>query len=203
MTTLVAIKARSSLRHVTFCRAVWRLTAQNGSAPTHRELCAALGWASPNAVSQIRGEMAKKGLCDVPGEAAAVRARCIRLAGSTMTLTFHDTDEGRALEAAIAAGATYHYDSLTRKQRSRLRQIVRLFREFGRPPTVREICKACRLSLNGTQSFVLAILAEKGFLSYGGRSRSVRLTGASLVLGYSNDEAGRRLCRIIEEGRDV
>lgn len=92
---------------------------------------------------------------------------------------------------------------LTGRQREVLRALCDHMREYGRPPTVREMMEALGLTSPNALRCHVKALKKRGYLEPAGpdvTARSLRLAGARLVLEYTDDEAGRRLREAVEGG---
>jgi repressor LexA len=87
--------------------------------------------------------------------------------------------------------------SLSKRQRAILDYIWEYVKEFGRPPTIREIGQAANISSTSVVNYNLTRLSEMGFLSRDAEvSRGLRLTDRALELYDAAVEAIRGLVRI-------
>jgi repressor LexA len=87
--------------------------------------------------------------------------------------------------------------SLSKRQRAILDHIWEYVKEFGRPPTIREIGQAANISSTSVVNYNLTRLSEMGFLSRDAEvSRGLRLTDRALELYDAAVEAIRGLVRI-------
>jgi repressor LexA len=88
-------------------------------------------------------------------------------------------------------------DKLSKRQQTMLAYIWDYIRDAGRPPTIREIGQAAKISSTSVVNYNLTKLAEKGYIDRDAEvSRGLRLTDRAAQLFGSIEDAVRSLVRI-------
>jgi len=88
-------------------------------------------------------------------------------------------------------------DKLSERQQNMLDYIWKYIREAGRPPTIREIGQAVKISSTSVVNYNLTKLSEKGYVDRDADvSRGLRLTEKALALYDAASEAIEKLIRI-------